>query len=99
MFGIKGKQKNTQIHMVIALTFLCLLVCAVNVQFYMEHQIIVRIVTHPTAYTNALNQQEDYFNMSLSELMEVVVVSKSDTQPSSCLLNSHCFSDGAQELS
>jgi hypothetical protein len=84
--------------MIIATTFLCLFACAFNVRFYLERQMAAGMVTHSAAYTNAFNQREDYFNMSLTELMEVVIVSKTETRPSSQLLNFPCFSDGVQSL-
>ena len=86
MFRIKYKQRNTQKRITIALALLCLVVCAVNVQLYFEHQISAHIVT----CTNKLDQQENYFNMSISELMDVVVVSK-DVRRSSFLLNFLCY--------
>jgi hypothetical protein len=95
MFRIKYKQRNIQKRIVIALALLCLVVCAVNVQLYLERQISTHIVT----CTNKLNQQGDFFDMSLNELMEVVVVSKSEERPSSFLLNFHCYHpDWAQQL-
>jgi len=84
--------------MIIATTFLCLIAGAVNMRFYLERQIAVGMVTHLAVYTNAVNQRKDYFNMSLAELMEVVIVSKSEAQPTSLLLNLHCFPYGVQEL-
>jgi uncharacterized protein YpuA (DUF1002 family) len=92
MFMVKYKQRDIQKRIVIALALLCLVTCAVNVQFYMERQVAVNIVTHTATCASKLNQPVNYFDMSLAELMEVVVVSKSEERPSSFLLNSHCYS-------
>jgi hypothetical protein len=91
MFRVKYNQRNIQRRIVIALALLCVVTCAVNVQFYLERQVAVNIVTRAAACANKLNQHRNYFNMSLTELMEVVVVSQSDVRPSSHLLNFHCF--------
>jgi hypothetical protein len=87
MFMVKYKQRDIQKRITIALVLICLAVCTVDVQLYFEHQILAHIVT----CTNRLNQQENYFHMSINELMKVVVVSKSDERPNSLLLNFHCF--------
>ena len=88
MFRMKYKQRNTQRRVVITLALLFLMVCSIDVQLYLERQ----IVAHTVTCTSKLNQRENYFNMSINELMEVVVVSKSEERPSSFLLNSHCYS-------
>jgi hypothetical protein len=87
MLMIKYKQRNTQKRIVIALALLCLIACSVDVQLYLERQ----IVAHTVTCKNRFDQQENYFNMSLNELMEVVVVSKLVEQPSYFLLNFHCY--------
>jgi hypothetical protein len=94
MFRIKYKQRNTQKRIVIVLALLCLIVCSIDVQLYLERQ----IVAHAVTCTSRLNQQGDFFDMSLNELMEVVVVSRTEERPSSFLLNFHCYHpDWAQQ--
>jgi ATP/ADP translocase len=73
MFMVKCKQRDIQKRIVIALALLCLVVCAVNVQLYLEHQ----IVAHTVTCTSKLNQQGDFFDMSVNELMKVMVTSRS----------------------
>ena len=75
VFRIKCKQKNTQMRVVIALTLLCLVICTINVQLYLEYQIAVNIASPTITYADKLNHPVNYFDMSISELMEVVVVS------------------------
>jgi hypothetical protein len=90
MFRIKCSQRNIQKRIVIVMALLCLMICTVDMQLYLEHQITVNIVAHIATY-HRLNQQENYFNMPLSELMDVVVISQPDVCPSSHLLNFRCF--------
>ncbi len=98
MFRVKYKQRNIQKRIVIALALLCLVTCAVNVQFYLERQIVVNVVTHTVSCASKLNQPVNYFNMSINELMDVVVVSQSEGRHSSFLLNFRCFHpDWAQQ--
>jgi ATP/ADP translocase len=73
MFKAKYKQRNIQERMVIALALLCLVACSINVQLYLEHQVVVHTVT----YTSKLNHQKNFFDMSVRELMEVMVTSRS----------------------
>jgi hypothetical protein len=87
MFMVKYKQRDIQKRITIALVLICLAVCTVDVQLYFEHQILAHIVT----CTNRLNQQENYFHMSINELMKVVVVSQLDIRHSSFLLNFPCY--------
>lgn len=75
MFKIKFNQKNAQKRMVIVMTLLCLMTCAVNVQFYLEYQVAVNIVAHKTACLSELNRNKNYFDMPINELMDVAVVS------------------------
>ncbi|MFZ0034959.1 MAG: hypothetical protein WAK60_08250 [Sedimentisphaerales bacterium] len=77
MFERKYRQRNIQERMVIAVALLCLVVCAVNVQLYLEHQIVVNIVAHTETCTGKLNQQKKFFNMPINELMDVAVTSRS----------------------
>lgn len=91
MLGIKYKQRDTQRRITIALALICLVVCSVDVQLYLERQVVVHTVTRPSE----LNRHGDYFNMSISELMNVVVI---DEQRSSFLLNFPCYyPDKAQQ--
>ncbi|MFZ0034960.1 MAG: hypothetical protein WAK60_08255 [Sedimentisphaerales bacterium] len=69
MFKVKYKLRNIQKRIVIVLTLLCLVVCAVNVQLYLGH--------HTAAYTIKLNHQENFFDMSIKELMQVTVAPRS----------------------
>jgi hypothetical protein len=73
MFKGKYKQRNIQERIVIALALLCLVACSVNVQLYLEHQVVVHTVT----YTSKLNHQKNFFNMPINELMDVMVTSRS----------------------
>lgn len=83
MFKIKYNQGNVQKRITVALVLICLMVCTVDVQLYFEQRILANVVT----CKNKFDRQKDYFDMSLSELMDVVVVSQSDGQPSSCLFD------------
>ena len=73
MFMVKYKQRNIQKHIVIALALILLVVCVIDVQFYLEYQIVTNTVTG----IKRLNQQVNLFDMSIEELMEVKVISKS----------------------
>ncbi len=73
MFKVMYKQRKTQREVVIALALIFLVVCAINVQFCMEQQVVTRTIT----YINRLDQQKSLFDMSIEELMEVTVVSRS----------------------
>jgi hypothetical protein len=99
MFRVRERRENILRVMVVALILLCLAACAVNMQLYLEHRVAVNIVTRAIAYTNRPNRSVNYFDMSLSELMEVIVASKSDDErPSSFLLKSkHSCSDLARQ--
>lgn len=70
MLKIKYRQRDTQRRIIIALALICLMVCSVDVQLYLERQVVAHVVTYP----NGLNHHKDYFNMSIGELMNVVVV-------------------------
>jgi len=87
VFGIKYSQVNIKRQITVVLALIAVMVCTVDVQLYFEHQILAHTVT----CTIKLNQQGDYFNMSINELMKVVVVSKSDERHSSFLLNFPCY--------
>ena len=67
----------------IALVLLCLVVSAVNLQFYLESRVATKLASHTVTCVNKSAQQKSYFDMSLNELMDVVVVSQADEQPSS----------------
>jgi hypothetical protein len=84
MLKMKYRQRDTQRRIVIALALICLMVCSVDVQLYMERQVVAPVVTYP----NWLDHHRDYFNMSVGELMNVVVV---DVERSSFLLNFPCY--------
>jgi hypothetical protein len=90
MFRVKYRQRNIQKRIVVTLALLCLMACAVDMQLYLEHQIAVNIVTH-TISCHMPNQHESYFNMSIYELMDVVVISQSDVRSSFLLLNLHYY--------
>jgi hypothetical protein len=91
MLGMKYKQRDTRRRVDIALALICLMVCSVDVQLYLERQVVVHTVTH----IGELNRHRGYFDMSISELMNVVVI---DVQRSSFLLNfTHYYPDGAQQ--
>jgi len=72
MFNVKHKQRNIHKEIVIALVLVLFVVCTINVQFYIEHQ----IASHVTTYTSGLKTQENLFNMSIEELMEVTVIAQ-----------------------
>jgi hypothetical protein len=90
VFGIKYKQRSIQKRITIALALIAVVVCTVDVQLYCEQRILANVAT----CTNKFDQHENYFNMSLNELMKVVVVSKSDERHSSFLLNFPCYYPG-----
>jgi|APFre7841882654_1041346.scaffolds.fasta_scaffold989464_1 hypothetical protein len=68
MFGYN--RVNIRRRATIVLALIAVMVCIVDVQLYFEHQVLAHTVT----CTIKLNQQGDYFNMSIRELMNVVVV-------------------------
>jgi hypothetical protein len=90
MFRIKFKRRNFQKRIAVALALFCLLACAVDIQLYLEHQIAVNIVHHSIS-CHMPHWPENYFDMSINELMDVVVISQPDVQPSSYLLNFRYF--------
>jgi hypothetical protein len=71
MFKTSHNQRSTRKRIVIALALIALMVCAADVQLYCEQQILA----HKVTCTNKFNHHEDYFNMSLNELMNVSIVS------------------------
>lgn len=71
MLKEKCKQRNIQRRIVIVLIILSLIMCAVNLQFLIEHSVVVSIVTR----TNKENQQKNLFKMPIKDLMEVTVTS------------------------
>lgn len=94
MLGIRYKQRDTQRRITIALALICLMVCSVDVQLYLERQVVAHTVTCPFG----LNRQGNYFNMSISELMNVVVVDVQHSLQQSSLLNlPHCSIDNTQQ--
>jgi hypothetical protein len=70
---IKTRYKTRDIHeqIVLALVLMLLVVCSINVQFYLEQQITSNTVT----YVNKLGQQKSLFDMSIEELMKVTITS------------------------
>ncbi len=76
--------------MVIALALICMMVCSIDVQLYLERKVVANTVTRP----DQLNRQGNYFNMSIRELMNVVVV---DTQCSFLLGFPRYCPDEAQQ--
>ncbi len=75
MFKMKFNQKDIQKRMVIVLALLCLMICSVNVQFYLEYQVAVNIAAHKTSCLSELNRNKNYFDMPINELMDITVVS------------------------
>ena len=69
MFKAKHKQRNIRKQIGIALALMLLVVCAVNVRFYLKQKVATQ--------RSKLNQQENLFNMSIEELMEVTISSAS----------------------
>jgi hypothetical protein len=91
VFRVTYKQRDTQRRITIALALICLVVCSVDVQLYLECQVISNTVTCP----RGLSCHRDYFNMSINELMNVVVI---NVQRSSFLLNfPRYYPDKAQQ--
>jgi hypothetical protein len=94
MFNIKHKQENARRRAIVVLILVCLMVYAVDLQLLIEQRILDNAAT--CIYKlDKFNQKQDYFNMSLPELMEVVVVSTPDDRPSSYLFDFSCPSDFA----
>jgi hypothetical protein len=87
MFGIKHNQGNIKRRITVALALMVVMMCTTDVQLYCEQ----RILAHTVTCTIKLNQHENYFDMSLQELMNVVVVSKLAALPSFDLLDSHSY--------
>lgn len=85
MFGIKHNQRSTKRRITITLALIAVMMCTTDVQLYCEQ----RILAHAVTCTIKLNQHENYFDMSLSELMKVVVVSQLVERSDSYLLDSH----------
>lgn len=69
MFKSKIKQRNTRKQIGVVLALMLLVVCAVNVRFYLRHKAATQ--------RNSMNQQKNLFNMSIEELMEVTISSTS----------------------
>ena len=100
MFRIRCYHRKVQRWIVIALVLLCFVFSAVNLQFYLESRVVTKLVNQTLTYVNKSDQQKSYFDMSLNELMEVVVVSQAEGQPSSRLLYfKRCFSKLGPKLS
>jgi len=55
---------------VLALILLCIVIFAVNFQFFLEQQVAVRIISRSA-------NQNNLFDMPMKDLMEVSVVSRS----------------------
>ena len=84
----------------IALFLLCLVVSTVNLQFYLESRVATKLASHTVTCINKSARQKSYFDMSLDELMEVMVVSRTDVRPSSHLLYfKRCCQNWAQKFS
>jgi len=73
MFRAKNKKRNIHEQIVIALALVLVVVCTIKVQLCLEHHIVSNTVTG----INKLNHQESLFDMSIEELMQVTVVSRS----------------------
>ncbi len=67
----KCNQGNIQRRIVIVLILLSLIMCVINLQFLLERNVVVSIVTR----TNKANQQKNLFKMPIKDLMEVTVAS------------------------
>lgn len=90
MFRIKYNQVHIKRRITIALALIALIVCTVDVQLFFEQRILARVAT----CTNKFERRVNYFDMSLNELMNVVVVSQSEEQPRSCLFGSPPYNSG-----
>ncbi|MBN1392286.1 MAG: hypothetical protein JW947_05725 [Sedimentisphaerales bacterium] len=90
MFRIKYKQGDAKKRITVALVLVCLMVYTADVQLYIEQRILDNAATC-TDKLGRFNKDLDYFNMSLPELMEVVVVSSPEERPSSYLLDFHSY--------
>jgi hypothetical protein len=90
MLRIKYNQAHIKRRITVALALICLIVCTVDVQLYFEQRILANVAT----CTNKFDRQKNYFDMSLSELMNVVLVSQSDERPRSCLFDSYPYNSG-----
>jgi hypothetical protein len=90
MFRVKYNQGSTKRRITIALALMAVMMCTTDVQLYCEQLILTNVAT----CTNKFDQHGNYFDMSLSELMKVVIVSKLAEQPGFYLLDFHsCHSD------
>ena len=78
MFGIRCNRANIKRRITIVLALMAIMMCTTDVQLYCEQ----RILANAAACADKFNQHENYFNMSLSELMNVVIVSKLGGEPS-----------------
>ena len=83
MLRVKYNQGNIQKRVTVALVLICLMVCAVDVQLYFEQRILANVAT----CKNKFDRRGSYFDMPLSELMNIVVISQSEGQPSSYLFD------------
>jgi hypothetical protein len=86
MFNIKHKQGNARRRVIVALILVCLMVYTADLQLYIEQRILDNAATR-IYKLDKFNQKQNYFNMSLPELMEVVVVETPDERLSSYLLD------------
>lgn len=92
MLRIKYNQAHIKRRITVALVLIAVMVCTIDVQLYFEQRILANVAT----CTNKFDRWENYFDMSLNELMDVVVVSQPEEQPHSHLLDFHsCRSDFA----
>jgi hypothetical protein len=85
MFEVRYNQVNIKRRITVALALIVIMACTVDVQLYREQRILV----HKVTCTIKLKQHENYFDMSLKELMNVVVVSELAERPAFCLLDPH----------
>jgi hypothetical protein len=90
MFRINHKQGNVRRRITAALILVCLMVYTVDVQLYIEQRILDNVATC-TDKLGKFDRKFDYFNMSLPELMEIVVISTPEERPSSHLLDFHSY--------
>ena len=91
MFRINHKQGNVRRRITVALILVCLMVYTVDVQLYIEQRILDNVATCADKL-DKFDRKLDYFNMSLPDLMEIVVVSTPEERPSSHLLDFRSYS-------
>jgi hypothetical protein len=86
MLGIKYNKGNVKRRITLVLVVMCLIMYTIDAQLYIEQRILANVATC-TGKFDKFNRKQDYFHMSLQELMDVVVASDPEDKSSSHLFD------------